>query len=78
MGDNYANVPADVKRAITNQELAEWEAQSYRLALRHRVQVKLGNDRAIEDIVKAMETAEEAIALMREELADLVAVAPDS
>lgn len=62
--------PADMA-TIIKDEIYQWEATSYRLGLRVRVQQKLGNAQGIQAAEKNMEDAEAALDVLREELKTL-------
>lgn len=66
------DIPLDTKRAILVQERQMWANTRYQMEIRMRVQRRLGASAEIEaGIVKELERCEQALDVLREELAAL-------
>ena len=58
----------DIKRALIDQEIANWQNSRYVLQMRHRVQIGIGAPKEILDqIVADLERHEKALDLLTQE-----------
>ena len=71
-----SEVVSEVKRQIYEQEKQLWERTRESFLLKHRVYIRLKNDKAAEELVKELENCEIAIDECNKAIAELPVVPP--